>query len=208
MRRRLKLYAKWNNPGIVEWQVYNLGGGWSIWGEFDNCVSKKCLMERVLRIIRAPRKPPRRVYKMADVAVDYLLGMISDARLDSYEVRLGMDVGAADAYNRALVNAILSKLAPDQKIADSSDDEDDNGNPPELFVGMKLIYDAYDCPDSDELCEGWWAEVWAKFDLEGERCVVNWDHYMGPNIDDVDVEAMRRAAYKALKHAYNTPVRI
>jgi len=207
MRRRVKLYAKWVNPGDAEWQVYGLGGGWSVWGKFDNCVSRRCLMERVLSIIRAPREPPRRVFKMADVALDHLVGMIGDADLHSYEVRLGVDIGAGEAYVRPLVSAVLSRLAPGQATK-QNDDEEDGGGYPELFIGMELAYDAYDCPDSDELCEGWWAEVWAKFGLEGERCVVAWSRYMGPDVEDVDAEAMRRAAYKALRHAYNAPVRI
>jgi len=207
MKRRVKLYAKWLNPGNVDWQVYGLGGGWSVWGHFSNCVSRRCVVERVRRIIKAPREPPRRIYRMADVALDHLVGMIGDFKLDSYEVKLGMDIGAGEAYDRPLIDAILSRLAPGQKAADG-DSEEDGGGYPELFIGMSLMYDAYDCPDSDELCEGWWAEVWSTFDLEGERCVVMWSRYMGPDIDDVDAEAMRRAAYKALRHAYSAPVRL
>ena len=98
MKRRVKLYAKWLNPGDVDWQVYGLGGGWSVWGHFSNCVSRRCVVERVRRIIKAPREPPRRIYNMADVALDHLVGMIGDFKLDSYEVKLGVDIGAGEAY--------------------------------------------------------------------------------------------------------------
>jgi hypothetical protein len=206
MRRRLKLYAKWKTPGDVEWQVYGLGGGWSMWGKFDNCVSRQCLMERVLHIIRAPREAPGHVYRVADVAVDHLVGLIGDVKLASYMVKLGIDIGAGEAFSRPIVDAVLTKLTG--KLQKHDDDEEDDSGYPELFVGMKLTYDAYDCPDSDELCEGWWADVWASYDLEHEWAVVEWSGYMGPDLDSVDVETMRRAAYKAIRHAYNAPVRL
>jgi len=98
MKRRLRLWAKWKTPGIVTWRVYNLGGGWGVWGEFHNCVSRKYLMERVRRVIRAPKRPPERVYKMADIAIDHLVGLITDVRLNSYTVKLGIDIGAGEAF--------------------------------------------------------------------------------------------------------------
>jgi hypothetical protein len=203
--KRIQLYAKRKDGGSVEWRVYGLGGGWSVEGRFGNCVSKRCLVERVRRIIKAPRQPPRRVLRMADVALDHLFGMVSDVELDSYEVRVGVNIGAADAYDSALADAVLARRQPGEKIEDSNNGEDDNGRFPELFITVSLTYDAYDCLDSDELCAGWWATVSAEYILPGEWCAVSWSRYMGRDIDAVDRDAIRRAAYRALRSAYNTP---
>jgi len=101
---------------------------------------------------------------------------------------------------------ILTKLTgrPPERPPEHEEDEEDGGYP-KLYITVSLTYDAYDCPDSDELCEGWWAEVVGKFDPEDELCVVSWSRYMGPDIDDVDTEIMRRVANKALRHVYNAP---
>jgi hypothetical protein len=200
--KRMQLYAKRKDGGSVEWQVFGLGGGWGIWGSFGNCVSRRCIVERVRRIVRAPREPPRRVFRMADVALDYLFGMINDVELDSYEVKLGINIGVADAYNRALSNIILARLAPGEKIEDRNSGEDDSGGFPELFITVSLTYDAYDC-SNDKLCEGWWAEVRTKFDLESEWCIVSWSRFAGHDIDAVDRDAIKRVSYKALRRAYN-----
>jgi hypothetical protein len=176
MMRRLKLYAKWRNPGNVEWQVYNLGGGWGVRGGFGNCVSARCLVGRVRQIIKAPRQPPRRIYKLADSVLGYLFGMVGDLgeELRSYRVSMGVDT--------------------------------DSGGFPELYLRVMLTYDVYDC--DDETCEGWWAEVAAEYSVSGEWCVVWWDHYMGPDLDSIDRNAIMLAAYKALRHAYNMPMKM
>jgi hypothetical protein len=86
-------------------------------------------------------------------------------------------------------------------------DTDSDGFP-ELYLRARLYYNVYDCPDGDDPCEGWWAEVATEYVVPGEWCVVEWSRYFGPSIDSVDRNAMRRAAYKALRHAYNAPVRL
>ena len=179
-----------------------LGGGWQASGFFDNCVSRTCLVKRVRLILKAPREPPRRVYRLADVALDYLFGMVSDAELDSYEVRLGVNIGAADRYDKALAETITTRLTG-KRIQKPSG----GGGFPELFLSMSLTYDAYDCPNSDdELCEGWWLGVSAVYSLPGESCAVEWSRYVGTDVHVINKDAVLRAAYKALRHAYNTPI--
>ena len=195
MRRRIHLHATWVAPGSVAW-----GTNIQLWmfrGHFDNCVSKQCLVERVRHIIRASERPPRRIYEVAESVLGYLFGMTSDFSADRYEVGVGLNIGAADAYDNVLANAVLAKLAPGHKASRGG------SRFPELFLYVELTYDAYDC--GDEVCEGWWAEVTAKYDLPGELCVVSWSRYMGPDIETVDKDAIRRAVYKALRHVYNTP---
>lgn len=87
-----------------------MGSGWLAGGRFMNCVSKKCLMRRVRLILESPREPPSRVYRLADVVLDYLVGMVSDAELESYEVKLGVNIGAADKYDKALADAVIARL--------------------------------------------------------------------------------------------------
>jgi len=198
-----RLAAWWDGPGHVRWHL-PLGDGWQASGRFANCVSKKCLVKRVRRILDAPMEPPRRVYRLADVALDHLVGIVSDAELDGYEVRLGVNIGVADAYDGALADAILAKLAPGRRARGGG------SRFPELFLSVSLTYDAYDCPHSDELCEGWWLGVSAVYSLPGESCAVEWSRYVGADVHAVvrDValqDAILRAAYKALRHAYNTP---
>jgi hypothetical protein len=193
MRRRMVLRGVWKSPGIVEWRVFGLGE-WKIEGRFENCVSKKCLVERVRRIVKAPRRPPRRIYEVAESALGYLFGMIGDFGASSYKVAVGLNIGAADAYDRALANAVLGKLAPGHRAQPRS-------KFPELFLTAELTYDVYDC---DGGCEGWWATVIAEYAVPGEWCAVKWSRYMGPDIDAVDRDAIRRVAYKALRHTYNT----
>jgi hypothetical protein len=196
-RRRAILHAIWKSPGTVEWRIFGLGE-WRIGGRFENCVSKECLVERVRRIVEAPRRPPRRVYEIVESTLGHLFGLIGDYRLSSYEVRVGVNIGAADAYDRALANAVLGKLAPGHRVRNGG------GFPgfPELFLTARLAYDVYDCDSGT--CEGWWAAVSAEFILPGERCAVEWERYMGPDIDAVDGDTIRHAAYKALRHTYNT----
>jgi hypothetical protein len=127
-------------------------------------------------ILEAPREPPSRVYRLADVALDYLVGMVSDVELASYEVRLGAGMGGS-RY-------------------------------PELFLALSLTYDVYDCPDGDEVCEGWWLEVAAEYDAPNEWCTVEWSRYVGADVHTTVrsatlQDAVLRAAHKALKHAYN-----
>jgi hypothetical protein len=198
-----RLAAWWDDPGRVRWHL-PLGGGWQASGYFSNCVSKRCLMRRVRLIVEAPREPPRRIYRLADVALDYLVGVMSDADLDSYEVRLGVDIGAADRYDKALADVVIAKLTGQKPAGREADDDVDRF--PELFLSMSLTYDAYDCPDSDELCEGWWVEVAAEYDATGERCAVEWSRYVGAEKHSMDKDAVLNAAYKALRHAYNTPI--
>jgi hypothetical protein len=169
-----------------------MGNGWQMGGRFSNCVSKKCLVRRIKRILDAPAEPPSRVYRLADVALDYLVGLVSDVELDSYEVRLGISVGATGRRGRA----------------SASVEPPDGNRYPELFFAMSLAYDAYDCPDSDELCEGWWLDVAAEYSAEIEWCTVEWSRYVGADAhvvarDAALQDAMLRAAYKALRHAYN-----
>jgi len=164
-----RLSAWWDESGYVKWHL-PLGDGWQIAGRFSNCVSKKCLMRRVRQIVETPKELPSRIYKLADVVLDYIVGLINDVELDSYEVRLGASAGG--------------------------------GRFPDLFLAVSLTYDAYDCPDSDELCEGWWLEVVAEYDVESEWCSARWSRYVGVD-RRIDVDAVLRAAYKALKHAYN-----
>jgi hypothetical protein len=189
--RRHILHGLWKSPGIVEWRVFGVGG-WKIEGRFENC-SKKCLVERVRRIVKAPRRPPRRIYEVAESALGYLYGMMSDFDVSSYRVAVGLNIGAADAYDRALANAVLGKLAPGHRAQPRS-------RFPELFLSAELTYDVYDCDGG--VCEGWWATVVAEYAVPGEVCVAKWSRYMGPDIGDRD--AIRRAAYKALRHTYNT----
>jgi len=192
----------------VRWHL-PLGRGWQASGYFDNCVSKKCLVRRVRLILKAPREPPSRVYKLADVALDYLLGLVSDVELDSYEVRLGVNIGAADKYDKVLADIVAAKLAGQirEDIAGSQRRGGDNSRFPELFLSASLTYDAYDCPHSGELCEGWWLSVSAVYSLPGEFCAVEWSRYVGVDKHiDIDVDAVLQAAYKALRHAYNTPI--
>ncbi len=208
MKQLLKhLAAWWDESGYVKWHL-PLGGGWQMGGRFSNCVSKKCLMRRVRLIVEASREPPRRIYRLADIVLDYLVGLIHEAELDSYEVRLGIDSGIEDRRGKALADLIIAKLtggAVAQKPA--NDDEDGGGSRfPDLFLGIRLSYDAYDCPHSDELCEGWWMNVAAEYDVESEWCTVEWSRYVGADARKIDVDVIRRAAYKALRHAYNTPI--
>ncbi len=202
MRQLTKRLAAWWESGYVKWHL-PMGNGWQVAGRFSNCVSKKCLIRRVRRIVDAPVEPPRHVYKLADVALDYLVGMVNDVELDSYEVRLGVDSGARDKRDRVLTDLVVAKLtggAVAQKAA--SGVEDSGSRFPDLFLGVSLTYDAYDCPDGDELCMGWWLEVAAEYDVESEWCVVRWSRYVGVD-KRIDVDAVLRAAYKALRHAYN-----
>lgn len=195
MRRRMVLHGVWKNPGTAEWRVFNLGE-WKIEGYFENCVSRECLIERVRRIVKAPRRPPRRIYEMAESALGHLFGMIGDfGDLSNYEVKVGVNIGAADAYDRALANAVLGKLAPGHRAQPRN-------KFPELFLSVELTYDVYDCDGG--ACEGWWATVAAEYAVPGEECAVRWSRYMGPDIGAVDRGAIRRAAYKALRHVYNT----
>jgi hypothetical protein len=189
------LHGVWKSPGTVEWRVFGLGMG--IGGRFENCVSRECLVERVRRIVRAPRRPPRRIYEIAESALGYLFGMVGDldASAGSYRVGVGLNIGAADAYDRALANAVLGKLAPGHRAQPHS-------KFPELFLTAELTYDVYDCDGG--ACEGWWATVVAEYAVPGEECAVRWSRYMGPDIGAVDRDAIRRAAYKALRHVYNT----
>jgi hypothetical protein len=180
-------------PGIVEWRISL--GEWKIGGRFENCVEKECLFRRVRRIIKAPRRPPRRIYEVVETALGHLFGMIGDYQLSFYEVGVGANIGAADAYDRALANVVLGKLAPGHRAQSRS-------KFPELFLSARLIYDIYDC-DGGETCEGWWATAVAEYAVPGEWCSVTWKRYMGPNIGAVDRDAIRRVAYKALRHAYN-----
>jgi hypothetical protein len=196
MKRRIRLRAIWINPGSVAWGT-NIDN-WAFRGEFDNCVSMQCLVERVRRIIKAPRRPPRYIYGVAESALGYLFGMINDFNASRYEVGVGVNIGAADAYDGALANAVLAKLAPGHRASRSG------GKFPELFLHVELTYDVYDC--GGEICEGWWAEVTARYDLPGELCIVTWSRYMAPDIETINKDAIRRAAYKALRHAYNTPI--
>jgi hypothetical protein len=181
-----------------------MGGGWQAYGRFTNCVSKRCLVRRVRRILEAPREPPSRVYKLADVALDYLVGMVSDVELESYKVRLGVNIGVADRHDKALADAVVSKLTGG-RIRSSGN----GGNRfPELFLTLSLTYDAYDCPDSDELCEGWWLSIVAEYDVSAEWCAVRWSRYVGRDAhavarDPALQDAILRAAYKALRHVYN-----
>jgi len=198
-----RLAAWWEDPGRVKWHI-PMGNGWQAGGYFENCVSKKCLVRRVRRILNAPMEPPHRVYKLADVALDYLVGLVHEAELDSYEVRLGIDSGIEDKRGEALASLVIAKLAGEAVAQKTADDED--GRYPDLFLGMRLSYDAYDCPHSGELCEGWWIDVGAEFSWPGERCVVEWSRYVGADARRIDVDAVRHAAYKALRHAYNTPI--
>jgi len=198
-----RLAAWWEDLGRVRWHI-PLGRGWQASGSFDNCASRTCLVRRVRLILKAPREPPRRVYRLADVALDHLVGMVSDAELDSYEVRLGVNIGAADAYDGALADAVLAKLAPGHRARGGG------SRFPELFLSVSLTYDVYDCPNSGELCEGWWLGVSAVYSLPGESCAVEWSRYVGADVHAVvrDValqDAILRVAYKALRHAYNTP---
>jgi len=202
-----RLAAWWDESGYVEWHL-PLGGGWQMGGRFSNCVSRKCLVRRVRQIVEAPREPPSRVYKLADVAMDYLVGMINDVELDSYEVRLGVSIGAADKYDNALADVVIARLTSQESGgAARSRETDGDSRFPELFLSMSLTYDAYDCPHSDELCEGWWLEVVAEYDVESEWCSARWSRYVGTD-KHIDVDAVLRAAYKALRHAYNAPVKI
>ena len=194
MRRRMVLRGAWKNPGTVEWRIFGLGE-WRVEGRFENCVSRECLVERVRRIVKAPRRPPKRIYEIAESALGHLFGMMSDFDASSYEVRVGLNIGAADAYDRALASAVLGELAPGHRARGG-------GGFPELFLDVALTYDVYDC--DGETCEGWWAAVSAEFILPGEWCAVKWERYMGPDIGAVDRGAIRRAAYKALRHTYNT----
>ena len=196
MRRRMVLRGAWKNPGTVEWRIFGLGE-WRVEGRFENCVSKKCLVERVRRIVKAPRRPPRRIYEVAESALGHLFGMIGDFDFDasSYKVAAGLNIGAADAHDRALANAVLGKLAPGHRAQPRS-------KFPELFLSAGLTYDVYDCDGG--ACEGWWATVVAEYAVPGETCVARWERYMGPDIGAVDRDAIRRAAYKALRHTYNT----
>ena len=192
MRRHMVLRGVWKSPGTVEWRIFGLGE-WGIEGRFENCVSKECLVEQVRRIVKAPRRPPRRIYEIAESALGHLFGMIGDFDASSYKVAVGLNIGAADAYDRALASAVLGKLVSGHRAR--------GGGFPELFLSAELTYDVYDC--DGETCEGWWTAVSAEFILPGERCAVKWEHYMGPDIDAVDRDAIRRAAYKALRHTYN-----
>jgi len=45
--------------------------------------------------------------------------------------------------------------------------------------------------------------VVAEYAVPGEWCAVKWERYMGPD-GAIDKDAIRRAAYKALRHTYNT----
>jgi len=119
-------------------------------------------------------------------------------------VRLGIDSGIEDRRGEALASLVIAKLAGEAVAQKTADDED--GRYPDLFLGMRLSYDAYDCPHSGELCEGWWIDVGAEFSWPGERCVVEWSRYVGADARRIDVDAVRHAAYKALRHAYNTPI--
>jgi hypothetical protein len=162
---------------------------------------------RVRRIAEAPREPPSRVYRLADVALDYLVGAVSDAELDSYEVKLGVNVGAADRHDKALADAVVARLAGG-RARESSGGEEGGGRPPELFLTMSLTYDVYDCPHSDEVCEGWWISVTAVYSTLDEWCVVEWSRYVGTDAHVVErdsalQDAVLRAAHKALRHAYN-----
>jgi len=159
-------------------------------------------MRRVRQIVEAPREPPSRVYRLADIALDYLVGMINDVELDSYSVRLGVSVGAADKYDKALADVVISKLTG-QESGGAARRQDSDSRFPELFFSASLTYDAYDCPHSDELCEGWWLEVVAEYDVESEWCSARWSRYVGADKYMLDVDAVLRAAYKALRHAYN-----
>ncbi len=196
-----RIAAWWDESGYVRWHL-PLGGGWQVAGRFSNCVSKKCLMRRVKRIVETPMEPPSRIYKLADVALDYLVGMMNDVELDSYEVRLGTSIGAADKYDKALADVVTAKLTG-QESGGVVRRQDDDNRFPELFLSVSLTYDAYDCPDSGELCEGWWLEVVAEYDVESEWCVVRWSRYVGADRRMLDVDDVLRAAYKALRHAYN-----
>ncbi len=198
-----RLAAWWDESGYVRWHL-PLGDGWQAAGRFSNCVSKKCLMRRVKRIVETPMEPPNRVYRLADVALDYLVGMINDVELDSYEVRLGVGSGARDKRDKTLTDLIIAKLTGGAVAQEpASGVEEDSDRFPDLFLSVKLSYDAYDCPDSDELCEGWWLEVAAEYDVESEWCTVEWSRYVGADKRMLDVDDVLRAAYKALRHAYN-----
>ncbi len=198
-----RLAAWWDESGYVRWHL-PMGNGWQISGRFSNCVSKKCLTRRVKRIVEASMEPPRRVYRLADVALDYLIGMVNDVELDSYEVRLGVNTGIEDKRDKALTDLIIAKLTGEAVAQEAASDGEDSGSRfPDLFLGVSLTYDAYDCPDSDELCEGWWLEVVAEYDVESEWCAVRWSRYVGADRRMLDVDDVLRAAYKALRHAYN-----
>jgi hypothetical protein len=158
-------------------------------------------------MLEAPREPPSRVYRLADVALDYLIGVVSDVELDSYEVRLGVSSGVADRRGEVLTDIIITKLTG-ERSRKPADDGDDGNRFPDLFLEMSLTYDAYDCPHSDELCEGWWLEVAAEYDAESEWCAVEWSRYIGRDVyalarDSALQDAILRAAYKALRHVYN-----
>jgi hypothetical protein len=200
MRQLAKRLAAWWDAGYVRWHL-PLGNGWQISGRFSNCVSKKCLMRRVKRILDAPVEPPSRVYRLADTALDYLAGLIHDAELDSYEVRLGVDSGE-DRRGKAMTDLIVAKLTGGAVVRKAINDEDGVGRFPDIFLGIRLMYDAYDCLDSGELCEGWWLEVVAEYDVESEWCSARWSRYVGVD-KHIDVDAVLRAAQKALRHAYN-----
>jgi hypothetical protein len=187
-----------------------MGNGWQASGRFSNCVSKRCLMKRVRLILETPREPPRRVYKLADVALDYLVGLVSDVELDSYELRLGSGIGVADKYDEILASVVTAKLAGQRhsNVAEGQELDSDGGKFPELFLSVSLTYDAYDCPDGDELCSGWWLDVAAEYSVPDERCVVEWSRYIGADAhvvvrDAILQDTVLRAAYKALRHAYN-----
>jgi hypothetical protein len=204
MRQLLKrLAAWWDETGYVRWHL-PLGGGWQISGRFSNCVSQKCLIGRVKQIVETPREPPRRVHRLADVALDYLVGIINDVELDSYEVRLGVNSGIEDRRDKALADLIIAKLTGGAVATRPANNDDENSNDrfPDIFLGIRLSYDAYDCPDSDEMCEGWWLEVTAEYNIESEWCSAEWSRYAGTD-KRIDVDAVLRTAYKALRHAYN-----
>jgi len=201
-----RLAAWWDGPGQVRWHL-PMGNGWQAGGLFTNCVSKKCLMRRVRLMLEAPREPPSRVYRLADVALDYLVGLVSDAELDSYEVRLGISSGVADRRDNALTDIIIAKLTGGRSRKTVDNDDDSDGGFPDLFLAVSLTYDAYDC-DGDELCEGWWLEVAAEYSASDEWCTVRWSRYVGRDAhavarDAALQDAALRAAYKALRHAYN-----
>jgi hypothetical protein len=200
-----RLAAWWDSPGEVRWHL-PMGSGWQAGGRFTNCVSKKCLMRRVRLMLEAPRGPPSRVYRLAGVALDYLVGMASDAELESYEVKLGVNIGAADKYGKALADAVISRLTGG-KVQESSGGG--GGRTPELFLAMSLAYDVYDCPHSGETCEGWWVGVTAVYSTLDEWCTVEWSRYVGADVraiarDAALQDAILHAAHRALRHAYNT----
>jgi len=194
MMRRIRVGAQWIGLGDVVWKVYGLGRWW-IEGRFANCVSRNCLIERVRRIIKAPKRPPRRIYEIADSMLGYLIGMASDFDADSYEIAIGLNIGAADAHDCAPA----TRLARERRDCKSND----GGEFPKLFLRARLSYEVYYCPDSGDSCEGWWAEVIAVYNVPREYVSVEWSRYMGHDIDAVDKHAIRRAAYKALRHVYN-----